>query len=168
MIKFTRHGKVVCLMVLCGILMPLVTCAEEQKLDNLDEIRAQEAFRLIDRYGNRVWQGWNSRQIAVCLETEKIEFLLFHSSPPVQRVETSGKRPNFSGYTFVEKSAILDTDIYQKPLTLPFPAATLIPIGGIPTLLFPTKNTVETKLLKDDSKPAKLYKAMNFIDDQRG
>jgi hypothetical protein len=50
-------------------------------LRNSDRIRMQEAFRINEKYGNKVWSGWSNVPFAILLVTDSTEFLIRHPSP---------------------------------------------------------------------------------------
>ena len=96
---------------------------ETPKLSETDRIRLSEAFRLSDKFAEKVWKGWNKAPFALLLVTSEYEFLLRHPSPT----------PDFTeiGYDKSLKSKIFwRKKIFDQRMLATFPA-----VNGVSTIV---------------------------------
>lgn len=93
------------------------------KLSEIDRIRLAEAFRLNDKFAEKLWKGWNKAPFALLLVTPEHEFLLRHPSPT----------PDFTeiGYDKLLKSKIFwRKKIFDQRMLATFPA-----VNGVSTIV---------------------------------
>ena len=98
-----------------------------------DRIRLAEAFRVMDRFGDRIWNEWNDAPFAVVLVTPKTEFLLRNPKPT----------PDFQSLGF---DSLLGSVVYARPRTFPTDLLATFPaVNGVLTIVIGQAENTEAK-----------------------
>jgi hypothetical protein len=92
-----------------------------------DRIRINEAFKIEEKFGDKVWKDWNKVPFAVDLVTDSAEFLIKHPNPS----------PDFKlvGYdSLLQSNIYYRKRIFDKHLLATFPAVNALStiVVGIP------------------------------------
>ena len=102
---------------------PAPTPAIRPEIPGTDRIRLAEAFRLADRFGDRLWDGWSTAPFAVLLITAENEFLVRHPRPS-------------EDFQPVGEDSLLGSKVWVRPRTFDrHLLATFPAVGGIPTIV---------------------------------
>ena len=98
-----------------------------------DRIRLAEAFRMGEKLGDRVWEGWSKAPFAVLLVTPEHEFLIRHPRPSKDFISV--------GYDSLLRSEIFFRKrVFQPALLATFPA-----VGGVSTIVIGQPENTEAK-----------------------
>jgi hypothetical protein len=103
------------------------------RLRSDDRIRLAEAFRMGEKLGDRVWEGWSKAPFAVLLVTPEHEFLIRHPRPSKDFIS--------AGYDSLLRSEIFFRKrVFQPALLATFPA-----VGGVSTIVVGQPENTEAK-----------------------
>jgi hypothetical protein len=110
--------------------LPWVAAADGTMMSDADRIRIAEARRIADRFGDKIWPGWDSAPFAILLVTPDVEFLVYHADPT-------------SDFKSIAFDSLLQSTVFARPrvfdtnLLATFPA-----VAGVPTIVIgQAKNT---------------------------
>ncbi len=84
-------------------------------LRTADKIRIKEAYLLSEKFGGKIWQGWESIPFPVLFITDSAEYLIGHSKPSSD-FKSTGYDPLLNTEIFSRKR------VFQKNLLATFPA----------------------------------------------
>ncbi len=94
-----------------------------QSMPAADRARIAEAYRVADRYADRMWPGWSSAPFALLLVTEDREFLVRHPKP-----DASFRRIGYD--------SLLHSDVFVRARVFAPNLLATFPLGaGIPTIV---------------------------------
>jgi hypothetical protein len=134
-----RHQPQVCALSLKALIVILLLSitvsaqATKPQLRDDDRIRLAEAFRMGEKLGNHVWEGWSKAPFAVLLVTPEYEFLVRHPKPS-------------KDFTSVGYDPLLKSEVYYRPRTVqPNLLATYPAVGGISTIVIGQPENTEAK-----------------------
>lgn len=92
-------------------------------IPEVDRVRLAEAFRLADRFCERLWAGWARAPFAVLLVTPEREFLIRHPRPS----------PDFQA---LGQDSLLGSSVWTRARQFdPHLLATFPAVGGVPTIV---------------------------------
>jgi hypothetical protein len=94
---------------------PSVFSQTTPQIPAVDRIRLAEAFRLKEKFAEKVWKGWGKSPLAVLLVTDDNEFLIRHPAPSRDFIEI--------GYDKLLKSKVYwRKRVFNKSFLATFPA----------------------------------------------
>ncbi|MBA2504260.1 MAG: hypothetical protein H0V27_15405 [Pyrinomonadaceae bacterium] len=85
-----------------------VAAQNNPALRAVDRVRLSEAFRIGDKLGDRVWQGWRKAPFAVLLVTPEYEYLIRHPQPSADFTSLGYDRALKSNVLFRKRSQRTD------------------------------------------------------------
>ncbi len=96
---------------------------EGRQLSRADRVRLAETFRIGERFGDEVWNGWSRVPFAVLLVSPEREFLVRHPRPS-------------KDFTLAGHDRLLRSDVYLRDRTFPTNLLAAFPaVGGMPTVV---------------------------------
>ncbi len=120
--------KIMNIKLLPLLLILFITCgifAQESKptIPEIDRIRLEEAFRIGETLGNKVWENWDKAPFAVLLVTPENEFLIRHPQPS-------------KDFMLVGYDSLLKSNVYFRKRTQQINfLATFPAVGGVATIV---------------------------------
>jgi hypothetical protein len=106
---------------------------EKPALRDLDRIRLAEAFKIGEKFGDKVWSGWHEAPFAVLLITPDYEFLIRHPRPSAD-------------FTLLGNDTLLKSDVYFRKRTQPVHMLATFPlVGGISTIVIGQAENTDKK-----------------------
>lgn len=121
------------LLYIASAVAPVLAVATESDTPYMsldDRVRIAEAFRIADRYQERLWPGWSDAPRALLLITKEREFLVYHHNPS-------------SDFSRVTYDSLLQSEVYTRERVFePNLLATFPAVSGVPTIVIgQPKNT---------------------------
>jgi hypothetical protein len=106
---------------------------EKPALRDLDRIRLAEAFKIGEKFGDKVWSGWHEAPFAVLLITPDYEFLIRHPRPSAD-------------FTLLGNDTLLKSHVYFRKRTQPVHMLATFPlVGGISTIVIGQAENTDKK-----------------------
>ncbi len=85
-----------------------VSAQSAPALREVDRVRLSEAFRIGDKLGDRLWQGWRKAPFAVLLVTPEYEYLIRHPQPSADFTSLGYDRALKSNVLFRKRTQRID------------------------------------------------------------
>jgi len=106
------------------VLFPLLSFAQNNPvIRENDRIRIHEAINIQEKYGDKIWKGWNEVPFAVLLVTDSTEFLIRHPKPS-------------EDFQLLSYDSLLQSNIYyRKRIFSTHFLATFPAVNGVPTIV---------------------------------
>ncbi len=90
----------------------------DPRMRMVDKIRIREAISISQKFGDSIWEGISQVPFAIILVTDSVEFLVYHTNPPVD-------------FKLSEKDTVLRADIFFRKRQYSKNWLATFPVNGI-------------------------------------